>query len=270
MHNPFSCNRAALQLTRGIEKTVAQLVEKLAETSTEVTDDGLADVAAVSAGNNRVVRPRPCTGIVPPPAPSCGMGVSEAQAVEESGSPNSGCCQSSQGAAARKQFGTAAQPTAGVSWQSVRGQCPPLLLRPLGTMSLTMCLMHPERQPLLSCGCSLLADDCQQQQQQQLQPVSAASPPGAAAAHSPAADVVSAPTAAATPSLQIGELIAGAMAKVGRGGVVTMEESRTAEDHLYVVEGMQFDRGYISPYFVTDPERMVSHAVGSGRFGPYR
>ena len=48
------------------------------------------------------------------------------------------------------------------------------------------------------------------------------------------------------------------MGKVGRQGVVTMEESRTAEDHLYVVEGMQFDRGYISPYFVTDPERMVS------------
>ena len=43
-----------------------------------------------------------------------------------------------------------------------------------------------------------------------------------------------------------------------------MEESRTAEDHMYVVEGMQFDRGYISPYFVTDPERMVlacTHAV---------
>lgn len=36
-----------------------------------------------------------------------------------------------------------------------------------------------------------------------------------------------------------------------------MEESRTAEDNLYVVEGMQFDRGYISPYFITDPERMV-------------
>ena len=47
------------------------------------------------------------------------------------------------------------------------------------------------------------------------------------------------------------------MDRVGRAGVVTMEESRTAEDHLYVVEGMQFDRGYISPYFVTDPERMV-------------
>ena len=56
---------------------------------------------------------------------------------------------------------------------------------------------------------------------------------------------------------QIGELISRALARVGRQGVVTMEESRTAEDHMYVVEGMQFDRGYISPYFVTDPERMV-------------
>ena len=50
------------------------------------------------------------------------------------------------------------------------------------------------------------------------------------------------------------------MDRVGRQGVVTMEESRTAEDNLYVVEGMQFDRGYISPYFVTDPERMVRAA----------
>lgn len=60
-------------------------------------------------------------------------------------------------------------------------------------------------------------------------------------------------------ALQIGQLISDAMARVGRQGVVTMEESRTAEDHLYVVEGMQFDRGYISPYFITDPERMVSN-----------
>ena len=58
--------------------------------------------------------------------------------------------------------------------------------------------------------------------------------------------------------MQIGSLISQALAKVGRQGVVTQEESRTAEDQLYVVEGMQFDRGYISPYFVTDPERMVS------------
>lgn len=50
------------------------------------------------------------------------------------------------------------------------------------------------------------------------------------------------------------------MAKVGRQGVVTMEESKTAEDSLVFVEGMQFDRGYYSPYFVTDPERMVRPA----------
>lgn len=48
------------------------------------------------------------------------------------------------------------------------------------------------------------------------------------------------------------------MAKVGRQGVVTMEESKTADDNLIFVEGMQFDRGYYSPYFVTDPERMVA------------
>jgi hypothetical protein len=58
--------------------------------------------------------------------------------------------------------------------------------------------------------------------------------------------------------VQIGQLISDAMMRVGRAGVVTMEESKTAEDSLHVVEGMQFDRGYISPYFVTDPERMVS------------
>jgi len=57
---------------------------------------------------------------------------------------------------------------------------------------------------------------------------------------------------------RVGQLIHDAMARVGRQGVVTMEESKTAEDSLHVVEGMQFDRGYISPYFVTDPERMVT------------
>eukprot|EP00892_Ulva_mutabilis_P003421 jgi/Ulvmu1/1450/UM011_0180.1 len=56
----------------------------------------------------------------------------------------------------------------------------------------------------------------------------------------------------------IGDMICKAMQRVGRQGVVTMEESRTAEDNLYVVEGMQFDRGFVSPYFVTDPERMAA------------
>src|SRR5262244_1762618 len=55
---------------------------------------------------------------------------------------------------------------------------------------------------------------------------------------------------------QIGSIIAEAMKKVGKDGVITVEESKTMETTLEVVEGMQFDRGYLSPYFVTDPERM--------------
>jgi len=55
---------------------------------------------------------------------------------------------------------------------------------------------------------------------------------------------------------QIGELIAEAMDKVGKDGVITVEESKGTQTNLELVEGMQFDKGYISPYFVTDPERM--------------
>src|SRR5436305_11430201 len=63
-------------------------------------------------------------------------------------------------------------------------------------------------------------------------------------------------TVSANGDATIGTIIAEAMNKVGKDGVITVEESKTMETSLEVVEGMQFDRGYLSPYFVTDPERM--------------
>ncbi|WP_456470161.1 chaperonin GroEL [Caminibacter sp.] len=65
-------------------------------------------------------------------------------------------------------------------------------------------------------------------------------------------------TISANNDKNIGKLIAEAMDKVGKDGVITVEEGKSLQDELEVVEGMQFDRGYLSPYFVTDPERMVA------------
>ncbi|MEX3969045.1 chaperonin GroEL, partial [Paraburkholderia sp. EG286B] len=57
----------------------------------------------------------------------------------------------------------------------------------------------------------------------------------------------------------IGKIIADAMERVGKEGVITVEDGKSLENELDVVEGMQFDRGYVSPYFINDPDRQAAY-----------
>jgi chaperonin GroEL len=72
------------------------------------------------------------------------------------------------------------------------------------------------------------------------------------------AEIAQVGTISANNDETIGNIIAEAMNKVGKEGVITVEEAKSMDTTLDVVEGMQFDRGYLSPYFVTDPEKMVA------------
>ena len=68
-------------------------------------------------------------------------------------------------------------------------------------------------------------------------------------------------TISANGEVEIGSMIAEAMQRVGNNGVITVEEAKSLETELDVVEGMQFDRGYLSPYFVTNTEKMLPNST---------